>query len=208
MKAMFCLPQTCSAVQPIGYEIILGSSIDPQLGPVLLFGMGGCLVEVFKDSAVGLPPLNANLARKMLEETKLYKALLGVRGMKSVNIDALIQIMVRFSVLIVDLPEILECDINPLIASEDSILSLDARVVLHDPKIEPEDWPQPAIRPYPHQYVKTVDLTDKMPAACLQLTFAINSPIKHVTSPICLPEAGQDSTYPARGLEHETFPRA
>ena len=88
-----------------GYEIILGSSIDPQLGPVLLFGMGGSLVEVFKDSAVGLPPLNANLARKMLEETKLYKALLGVRGMKSVNIEALIQIMVRFSVLIVDLPE-------------------------------------------------------------------------------------------------------
>ena len=120
------------------------------------------LVEVFKDSAVGLPPLNANLARKMLEETKLYKALLGVRGMKSVNIEALIQIMVRFSVLIVDLPEILECDINPLIASEDSILSLDARVVLHDPKTAPEDWPQPAIRPYPHQYVQIVGLTDEM----------------------------------------------
>ncbi|CAE7456976.1 unnamed protein product [Symbiodinium natans] len=155
-------------IQPMislkGYEIILGSSIDPQLGPVLLFGMGGSLVEVFKDSAVGLPPLNANLARKMLEETKLYKALLGVRGMKSVNIEALIQIMVRFSVLIVDLPEILECDINPLIASEDSILSLDARVVLHDPSSTPEDWPQPAIRPYPHQYVQTVELTDKMTA--------------------------------------------
>ncbi|CAE7194469.1 unnamed protein product [Symbiodinium sp. CCMP2456] len=155
-------------IQPMislkGYEIILGSSIDPQLGPVLLFGMGGSLVEVFKDSAVGLPPLNANLARKMLEETKLYKALLGVRGMKSVNIEALIQIMVRFSVLIVDLPEILECDINPLIASEDSILSLDARVVLHDPKTAPEYWPQPAIRPYPHQYVKIVGLTDEMSA--------------------------------------------
>ena len=130
--------------------------------------MGGSLVEVFKDSAVGLPPLNANLARKMLEETKLYKALLGVRGMKSVNIEALIQIMVRFSVLIVDLPEILECDINPLIASEDSILSLDARVVLHDPSTAPEDWPQPAIRPYPHQYVQVINLSDKMPAPCCQ----------------------------------------
>ena len=61
--------------------------------------------------------------------------------------------------------EILECDINPLIASEDSILSLDARVVLHDPSSTPEDWPQPAIRPYPHQYVQTVELTDKMTAS-------------------------------------------
>lgn len=151
-------------VQPMislkGYEIILGSSLDPQLGPVLLFGTGGALVEVFQDSAVALPPLNPNLARKMLQETKLYKALLGVRGMGSVDMDQLIQIMVRFSVLILDLPEIAECDINPLIASEDSIMSLDARVLLHDPSVDAVDLPQPSIRPYPHQYVCSYDLDD------------------------------------------------
>jgi len=141
-------------VQPMislkGFEIILGSSIDPQLGPVVLFGMGGSLVEVFKDSALGLPPLNANLAKKMLQSTKVFTALQGVRGMPAVDIGALIDIMVRFSVLIVNHPEIMECDINPLIASADGILSLDSRVLLHDSSVK--QFPLPAIRPYPHEY--------------------------------------------------------
>jgi len=106
---------------------------------------------VFKDSALGLPPLNANLAKKMLLQTKIYTALQGVRGMKGVDIDSLIDIMVRFSVLVVDHPEIAECDINPLIASADGILSLDSRVLLHGPSVE--KLPAPAIRPYPHEYV-------------------------------------------------------
>jgi len=143
-----------ATVQPMislkGIEIILGSSIDVQLGPVILFGMGGSLVEVFKDSALGLPPLNANLAKKMLQRTKVFTALQGVRGMKGVDIDALIDIMVRFSVLIMNHPEIMECDINPLIASADGILSLDSRVLLHDTSVE--HFPTPAIRPYPFEY--------------------------------------------------------
>mmetsp|Transcript_69491 Transcript_69491/g.145133 ORF Transcript_69491/g.145133 Transcript_69491/m.145133 type:complete len:913 (-) Transcript_69491:501-3239(-) len=144
-------------VQPMismkGHEIILGSSLDPQLGPVVLFGMGGSLVEVFKDSALGLPPLNANLATKMLHQTKIYEALKGVRGMKGVDTDKLKEVMVRFSVMVVDHPEIMECDINPLIASPDGILSLDSRVLLHPPEMKA--LPQPAIRPYPYQYVKS-----------------------------------------------------
>jgi acetyltransferase len=92
-------------VQPMikleGYEVILGSSIDPQFGPVLLFGMGGQLVEVFKDRALALPPLNTTLARRMMERTKIYTALQGVRGRKPVDLDALEQITVRFSQLIV-----------------------------------------------------------------------------------------------------------
>src|SRR5438270_7058015 len=85
-----------------GYELILGSSIDPQFGPVLLFGSGGQLVEVFKDRALGLPPLNATLARRMMEQTKIFTALKGVRGRKPVDISALEQLMVRFSRLIAD----------------------------------------------------------------------------------------------------------
>src|SRR6185295_16704693 len=82
-----------------GYELILGSSIDPQFGPVLLFGMGGQLVEVFKDKALALPPLNTTLARRMMETTKIYQALKGVRGRKSVNLGALEKLMVGFSQL-------------------------------------------------------------------------------------------------------------
>ncbi|MEP7294110.1 MAG: acetate--CoA ligase family protein, partial [Chloroflexota bacterium] len=100
-----------------GYELIVGSSIDPQFGPVLLFGTGGTLVEVFKDRALGLPPLNTTLAQRMMEQTKIYKALQGVRGRDPVDIASLQKIMVRFSQLVVEQPWIKEIDINPLLAS-------------------------------------------------------------------------------------------
>ncbi len=143
-------------VQPFakldGYEVILGSSVDPQFGPVLLFGMGGQLVEVFKDRALALPPLNSTLARRMMERTKIYTALKGVRGRKPVDLEALEQLLVRFSQLVVEQPWIKELDINPLLASPDRLLALDARVVLHDPDTKPEALPRPSIRPYPTQY--------------------------------------------------------
>ncbi|VXD22934.1 bifunctional acetate--CoA ligase family protein/GNAT family N-acetyltransferase [Planktothrix paucivesiculata] len=136
-----------------GYELIIGSSLDVQFGPVLLFGMGGQLVEVFKDRALALPPLNTTLARRMMEQTKIYKALLGVRGRHSVDMEALKQLLVRFSNLVVEQPWIKEIDINPLLASENELIALDARVVLHSPDTKPEDLPKPAIRPYPRQYI-------------------------------------------------------
>jgi acetyltransferase len=144
-------------VQPFarleGYEIILGSSIDPQLGPVLLFGTGGQLVEVYKDSALALPPLNATLARRMMEKTRIYTALKGVRGRKSVDLAALDDLVVRFSELAVEQRRIKEIDINPLLASPDGLIALDARVVLHDPDTPEAQLPHPAIRPYPVRYV-------------------------------------------------------
>jgi len=136
-----------------GYELIIGSSLDPQFGPVLLFGTGGQLVEVFKDRTLALPPLNTTLARRMMEQTKIYKALLGVRGRPPVDIEALELLMVRFSHLVVEQPWIKEIDINPLLASEDRLVALDARVVLHDPDTPETELSKPAIRPYPHQYV-------------------------------------------------------
>ena len=124
-------------VQPMikldGYELIVGSSIDPQFGPVLLFGTGGQLVEVFKDRALGLPPLNATLARRMMERTRIFTALKGVRGRQPVDLAALEQLLVRFSQLVIEQPWIAEIDINPLLVSPERILALDARVVLHDP---------------------------------------------------------------------------
>jgi acetyltransferase len=154
-------------VQPMikldGYEIIIGSSIDPQFGPVLLFGTGGQLVEVFKDRALGLPPLNATLARRMMERTKIFTALKGVRGRKATNIAALEQLLVRFSQLVVEQPWIAELDINPLLVSSERIFALDGRVVLH-PLNTPEDkLPKPAIRPYPIQYSTPWKLKSKAP---------------------------------------------
>src|SRR5579864_9156071 len=140
-------------VQPMikldGYEIIIGSSLDPQFGPVLLFGTGGQLVEVFKDRALGFPPLNTTLTRRMMEQTRIYKALKGVRGRQPVDMDAIEQLLVRFSQLVVEQPWISELDINPLLVSAERIFALVARVVLHDPETPENKLPRPAIRPYP-----------------------------------------------------------
>ena len=145
-------------VQPMvtqeGYELIIGSSIDPQFGPVLLFGLGGALVEVFKDHALALPPLNTTLARRMMEQTLIYKALKGVRGRKPVDLAALEQLMVRFSQIVVEQRWIKEMDINPLLASSEQLLALDARVVVHDMSVTREQLPRTAIRPYPSRYAQ------------------------------------------------------
>ena len=151
-------------VQPFasleGYELILGSSIDPQFGPVLLFGLGGQLVEVFKDRALGLPPLNTTLARRMMERTKIYTALKGVRGRKPVDLAALEQLLVRFSQLIAEQRWIKELDINPLLASPEQLLALDARVVVYGPEVTEDRLPKLAIRPYPSQYTTTFTTKD------------------------------------------------
>jgi len=146
-----------------GYELILGSSVDPQFGPVLLFGLGGQLVEVFKDSALGLPPLSSTLARRMIEQTKIYKALKGVRGRKPVDLAALETIMVQFSQLVAEQKWIKEIDINPLLASPDHLIALDARVVAYDQNTPEEKLPHLSIRPYPSQYIKTVHGKDGTP---------------------------------------------
>jgi len=145
-------------VQPMvtldGYELIIGSSVDPQFGPVLLFGAGGQLVELFKDRALALPPLNTTLARRMLEQTRVFEALQGVRGRKAVDLQSLEELLVRFSQLVVEQPWIREIDINPLLASPERLLALDARVVVYGPEVQAEQLPRLAIRPYPVQYVK------------------------------------------------------
>jgi acetyltransferase len=151
-------------VQPMikldGYELILGSSIDPQFGPVLLFGLGGQLVEVFRDKAVALPPLNTTLARRLMEQTKIYTALRGVRGRKPVNLERLEQLLVSFGQLVVEQPWIKEIDINPLLASPERLLALDARVILFPATTPESELPAPVIRPYPAQYEKPWRMKD------------------------------------------------
>jgi len=150
-------------VQPMvkldGYELILGSSIDAQFGPVLLFGSGGQLVEVYKDRALALPPLNTTLAQRMMEQTQIFRALKGVRGRKAVDLMALERLLVRFSQLVIEQPWISEIDVNPLLASPETLIALDARIVLHDPAKQ-NQLPKPAIRPYPTQYISNWTMKD------------------------------------------------
>jgi acetyltransferase len=154
-------------VQPMvrrdGYELILGSAIDAQFGPVILFGSGGVMVEVYRDRALALPPLNTTLAQRMMEQTKIYAALQGVRGRKPVNLTALEALLVRFSQLVMEQPWIKEIDINPLLATPEQLLALDARVVVHDSTMQAGQLPRAAIRPYPLQYVWEWKLKDGTP---------------------------------------------
>src|SRR5208283_1590424 len=144
-------------VQPMvrrdGYELILGSTVDAQFGPVILFGSGGVMVEVYRDRALALPPLNTTLAQRLMENTRIFAALKGVRGRKAVDLVALEALLVRFSQLVVEQPWIREIDINPLLASPEHLLALDARVLVHDSIMTVDKLPRPAIRPYPAQYV-------------------------------------------------------
>lgn len=122
------------AVQPMivkkGVELILGSSTDSQFGPVLLFGAGGILTEVWKDTALMLPPLNSALATHWLKQTRVSKALLQPRDRRDLHVEAVVEVLVRFSRFIAANPCIAEADINPLLATTDGPLILDARIVL------------------------------------------------------------------------------
>lgn len=121
-------------VQPMvtrkGTELILGASTDAQFGPVLLFGAGGTLVEVFQDRALALPPLNHALARRWVEQTKISKVLHGVRGQPAVDLEVLDEVLVKFARLVQHERRIVELDINPLLATAEGVLALDARIVV------------------------------------------------------------------------------
>jgi acetyltransferase len=143
-------------VQPMvrqhGYELIFGSSVDSQLGPVILFGAGGSAVEIFRDKALGLPPLTSTLARRMMERTKIHAAIRDSQR-QTVNLASVEQLLVRFASLVLEYPRIKEIDINPLLVYENGNLALDVRAVLYPRSIADGDLPRPAIRPYPRQYV-------------------------------------------------------
>ena len=139
----------------IDYELILGAKKDRDFGSVILFGMGGTEVELLNDVSLGLAPLNQILAHRVMEETKIYKALTkGYRNKKPVDLRLLEEIMVRLSNLVVDFPEISEMDVNPLVASQGEFTVLDARMII-DPSAlnRAEPYPHLVITPYPTKYV-------------------------------------------------------
>ncbi len=122
-------------VQPMlsgskGWELILGAKRDDQFGPVILFGSGGELVEIQGDRALALPPLNKALALDLIQQTRIYKGLNGFRDRKPVNLDKLLDVITRFSSLVQNHPDIREMEINPLFASDEQIIALDARIII------------------------------------------------------------------------------
>ena len=157
---------TVQEMVPRGHslELIVGSSLDPQFGPVILFGAGGTLVEVFRDSAVALPPLNTTLARRLMEQTRVHRALQGVRGMGPADLEGLEQLLVRVSQLVLDHPAISALDVNPLLVaprgSARPLVALDARILLLEGEGAICTAPRPAIRPYPAEYVRPWTLRD------------------------------------------------
>jgi acetyltransferase len=149
-------------VEKRGQEVILGAKTDPLFGPVILFGMGGVGVEVFKDFALGLPPLNQTLARRIMEETKVFQLLKGYRNVPPANIKQLEEIMVRFSQMLVDFPQLKEVDINPLLVNENQAIALDARIVINKERVFTKMEPHQhlVISPYPKKYETLWKLRD------------------------------------------------
>ncbi len=144
-----------SMITPSGTEVILGAKRDPLFGPVILFGMGGIGVEFFNDVAIGFPPLNQTLARRIMEETRIYKILRkGHRRIQPANLRLLEELIVRFSQMVVDFPELKEIDINPLLIDENQGIALDARVIIDLHRISKSIEPSSelVISPYPKKY--------------------------------------------------------
>ncbi len=143
-------------------ELIIGIKKDPVFGTVMMAGMGGIGAELLGDKALGFPPLNERLARRMLESLKIWPLLGGYRGRTAANTDKLIEALIRLSYLAADYPEIAELDINPLLAGPQEVVALDARIVLDKSvagkTIEP--YSHLVLRPYPEKYVKQVALKD------------------------------------------------
>lgn len=148
-----------AVVQPMfetkGVELILGSYADPQFGPVILFGAGGSMVEVYQDRALGIPPFNATLARQLMENTRVVSALRG-----KAERERLGEIIVRFSHLVCEQQSIAEIEINPLVASSVGLVALDARASLHPSERMRRGLPKLAIRPYPSRYCRELDLPE------------------------------------------------
>ncbi len=140
--------------RPMAQELIVGASVDPSFGPVLLFGPGGTAVEVLADRAIALPPLNRVLARELISRTRVAKLLAGYRDHPPARLDAICDVLIALSQMLADLPELAELDINPLLADAHGVIALDARLrVSRTPGAGTERF---AIQPYPAELAETV----------------------------------------------------
>ncbi|WP_111733419.1 bifunctional acetate--CoA ligase family protein/GNAT family N-acetyltransferase [Roseovarius amoyensis] len=141
-------------------ELVVGVSRDPVFGPVILFGAGGTMVEVLQDSAVSLPPLNEVLAERLINRTRVARLLEAFRDRPAVDRAAVIDVLLRISDMVCEMPQIVEMDINPLIAGPDGVLAVDARIRVARPPSRDGAYDHVAIHPYPRHLVRTEHLAD------------------------------------------------
>lgn len=141
-------------------ELVVGASRDPVFGPVIMFGAGGTMVEILRDNAVALPPLNAVLANRLIDRTRVSRLLDAFRDRHAVKREAVVDVLMRVSDMVCELPEIVELDLNPLFAGPDGVLSVDARIVIKRPPSKDGPYDHMAIHPYPRHLVKEAHLSD------------------------------------------------
>ena len=144
-------------------ELVVGMSRDKVFGPTILFGAGGTMVEILKDSAVALPPLNSVLADRLINRTRVSRLLDAFRERPPVDREAVIDVLLRVSDLVCELPEVIELDINPLFAGPDGVLAVDARIRVARPPARDGRYDHVAIHPYPRHLVIEDHLTDGTP---------------------------------------------
>jgi acetyltransferase len=144
--------------RPLAQELIVGASEDAQFGPVILFGSGGVAVELIGDRALALPPLNLKLARELISRTRVHKLLQGFRDRPAAALDAIAEVLLRVSQLVVDFGEIAELDVNPLLADAEGVVALDARVAVR--RFAEAPATRLAIRPYPSELEETIARPD------------------------------------------------
>lgn len=148
-------------MRPAGRELIIGIARDPYFGPVISFGMGGIAVEVVRDSALALPPLNRMLAGDLIDRTRVAAMLKPFRGMPAIDTDSLIDALLRVSELACEFPCLAGLDINPLLADESGVIALDARVVIDDQPLGPDlVYSHLAVHPYPKALERPLRLSN------------------------------------------------
>lgn len=145
---------------PNGRELIIGVIRDPVFGPVISFGSGGTAVEVLRDRAIALPPLNSFIASDLINKTRVAKLLGQFRQLPAVNMRALEQVLLRISEIVCELPQIQELDINPIVADDQGVLALDTRVVIDYRSSQLKPYGHMAIHPYPPHLESDYQLAD------------------------------------------------
>jgi acetyltransferase len=144
--------------RPEAFELVIGATEDPQFGPVILFGHGGTAVEVVDDAALTLPPLNMRLAHEVITQTRISRLLRGYRGRPAADLEGVALVLIQVAQLVIDFPQVVELDINPLLAEAGGVIALDARVRVVATDREPTA--RLAIRPYPRELEETIQLGD------------------------------------------------
>jgi acetyltransferase len=143
-----------------GRELLVGVIDDPIFGPVISFGAGGTAVEILHDRAVALPPINEHIAESLIRQTRVARLLGPFRNLPPVNQDAIVQVLLRLSEMVCELPQIKELDINPLVADDQGVFALDARIAVHEPAPGRRRYGHMAIHPYPGHLVSQFQLAD------------------------------------------------